>query len=580
MATLCPDIFCQILSHRSSSVPLDRRIPHWLGRAHSTPPSISHLGDLTGKFSYQSTRNSRSLAKHPQPQSQRKTSQYLHRQSNSPVCHQQGPKPVHKSPVRNRGSLLRSTQPKPHSQSVPNLDTPQHKGGFSKQRPSDTFGNIYASCNFPKNCSLERPSLNGSNGRQYQATSVCEPSSGPSRSRAQCLGSQLEPVVPDLLVSILMVHSSHTRKVGGLQGTWGDNPPVAPIREMVSKINETNCECITPGEQLDWLPLLRNTNCLQLLEEVLSFKKGPKVAKQLLQVFWVSSHRQSQSVWKTFQSRLDPNVRAISSPLILEFLIFLSESKHLGPRTILNYKGCLPWPLREAFGMDLNSNDFTLLARSLFHQRPPKPKKVLRWSINTALNTYQSDRFKLQLASQEDLFLKTLFLTALASGNRASELAATIREGIQFDQPSITLPVAPTFLFKNQSLNNPTPPPIEFPSLPSNRDLCPASFLPKYIQDTQNLPHKGFIFIHPKTKAPLKAGRLSYWLARAIETGDPVGGSVHDLRKVGFSCAFARGQDLTKIIKNISWQSSNVFIRAYLVNTLSLPQTHFVGGRT
>ena len=578
----CPDIFLQVLSCRSSSVPLDRRIPRRMGRAHSAPAGFRRLGHRSEGRSYKFTRGQGGLFFHPSPRHQGMPPPPLHRQSGGSICHQQGTLPLSVPPCGGPLSPNPSTRKGSHYQGSPNLQPPKLSGRCPQQGPSPSSGNCPPKRHISKDCPVEGPSSDRPDGHshQHQVATLRQPVSRSRSHSAQCPLPRLEPMVPNLPVPPPVADPAGPGKVRGIQGPRRSSPPMAPIGEVVPPPNETNGEEAPPPPRAAWVRSLRNSNRLQFLEEVLTYKQGPRVASQLLLAFRDSTNRQSQSVWKAFQSWLPPDTTSISSSLVLEFLIFLSESKHLSPRTILNYKGCLAWPLMEAFGLDLNSHDFSLLARSLFLQHPPQRRRVPRWSVDTALTTYQSERFSLHSASQEDLFLKALFLTALASGNRASELAATVRSGVQHDQSSITLPVAPTFLFKNQSLSNPSPPGIVFPSLPSNRNLCPVTFLSHYIHSTETLPHQGFIFIHPKTHAPLKAGRLSYWLARAIQTGDPIGGSGHDLRKVGFSYAFARGLELSEIVKNGSWQSASVFIRNYLICTQPLPCTQFVAGRS
>ena len=117
----------------------------------------------------------------------------------------------------------------------------------------------------------------------------------------------------------------------------------------------------------------------------------------------------------------------------LEFLVFLRDNKKLSPRTILGYRHSLSIPFKEAFEINFADRDFSLLAKAQFHLSPPTQRKLPKWSLNHALETLQTPRFRNNTASMEDLFLKTIFLVAIASGNRCSELAACTREGISFD---------------------------------------------------------------------------------------------------------------------------------------------------
>lgn len=170
--------------------------------------------------------------------------------------------------------------------------------------------------------------------------------------------------------------------------------------------------------------------------------------------------------------------------------------------------------------------------------------------------------------SPTNLVLKTIFLTALASGNRASELAATIREGLIISKDKAVLPTSPDFLFKNKNSQHPRPPDITLPALGRRHSLCPVNALKIYKAKTASLPHNGFLSVNPSSGKPLQAGRFSYWLAKAIKTGDPTATDPagHDIRKFGFSIAHFRGVQPFEILQNEFWHSPNVFIRKYLLS--------------
>ena len=68
---------------------------------------------------------------------------------------------------------------------------------------------------------------------------------------------------------------------------------------------------------------------------------------------------------------------------------------------------------------------------------------------------------------------KTLFLVALAAGNRVSELAALDRAAAQFLTNMAVIPVKQGFLFKNQTATH-NPPNISFPTLPEDKSLFPV----------------------------------------------------------------------------------------------------------
>ncbi len=153
-----------------------------------------------------------------------------------------------------------------------------------------------------------------------------------------------------------------------------------------------------------------------------------------------------------FQQWLPQDISDITEDVILRFLIYLDEVRKLSPNTIMNYRNVLALPLQSAFGVNMSHRSFSLLAKSQFLRRPPPVKKVPTWSIDVALGTFSRTEFNPPEASTEKLLLKVLFLTALATANRASELASTVTEGITVSNGQVTLPVQRYFLKKNQNI--------------------------------------------------------------------------------------------------------------------------------
>ena len=306
----------------------------------------------------------------------------------------------------------------------------------------------------------------------------------------------------------------------------------------------------------------------------------PPYRKKLVTAYRSSTDRQAQSNWKSFRDWLPEHISTITTQTVIEFLMHLEDVKHLNPRTILNYRSRLRLPFQLAFNIDFESEVFSLLARNQFLTNPPQRKKIPEWSVDKVLDLLSTAEFDLRSASPEHLLIKTLFLTALASGNRVSELAATSRQGLDFSDNKVALPTRPDFLFKNQSIKNPLPPAIQFPALGHNNSLCPVAALRNYVAKTSHLPHQGVLFINPTSGKPLAAGRLSYWLVKAIRLADPLTPrpAGHDVRKLGHSIAFARGLDPQDILKNGFWHSPNVFIHIYLTSCSS-PLNKFMAGR-
>jgi integrase len=174
--------------------------------------------------------------------------------------------------------------------------------------------------------------------------------------------------------------------------------------------------------------------------------------------------------------------------------------------------------------------------------------------------------------NQEHRLLKAIFLTALASGNRASELAARKRSSIIFTPNAVTIPVKRGFLFKKQTRDR-LPPEISFPKLPEDVSLCPVENLSSYVASTEDQDHRGHLFLHPVVNKPLSATNVAFWLAKAIKTlAKKKDERAHDLRKLLFPNAWARGVPMSDIVAKAFWSSPNGFIKKYLKEIANPPK--------
>ena len=120
------------------------------------------------------------------------------------------------------------------------------------------------------------------------------------------------------------------------------------------------------------------------------------------------------------------------------------------------YRNALHLPLLHGFNINTKDQEFSLLSRAQFINNPPQQRLVPTWDPTTVLSMLDLLQFHNSSASPADLFAKTLFSVALATGNRVSELAALSRCAVSFTQDlsKVVIPVKLGFLFKNQSVLN------------------------------------------------------------------------------------------------------------------------------
>ena len=314
------------------------------------------------------------------------------------------------------------------------------------------------------------------------------------------------------------------------------------------------------------------------VESMYSAQVGPIVSKRLSAAFRSSTLSNYEGCWKTFQAFIrDRPDEDISLSLVTSFLDYLFETKGLGAKTVLGYRVALSEPLRLGFNLDLSSDIFKKLARAQFLARPPSKKLVPNWDVSPILEKLASNDFRSETCSLENLLTKSIFLVALATGNRASELAAIDRHAVSFRQQELTLllPVRPNFLFKNQTMNR-SPPNIQISRFPDvEPELCPVTTLQAYLRRTREALGSA-LFVHPSTGRNLQRPSISLRITSFI--ADVCPGSLprmHDVRKMAASLAWTRGVPPGDIVSSVFWSSSNVFIKHYLFKAV-MPSRNFV----
>ena len=167
-----------------------------------------------------------------------------------------------------------------------------------------------------------------------------------------------------------------------------------------------------------------------------------------------------ESKWKLFtnwcSSRKINSVQATVQQ-VADFLLE-KHSGGLAPSTLEGYRTAIANTLKHTSGIDLSSSEHLSALLKNFKQKGLKTRNpVPQWSLSLVLQKLRGAPFEpMDKASIKWVTLKTVFLLALASGKRRSELHAIERNGISWpeDKNSVTLRVSPSFVAKTQISTN------------------------------------------------------------------------------------------------------------------------------
>ena len=394
------------------------------------------------------------------------------------------------------------------------------------------------------NCLLGRSSPGGPPGLAAQLPSATV---GVSLSSPGCSGLQLSQYRLEWLRQHLCVPSgrsdpdsaaTHPRlqrspRPGGSMGPTGSLVALSPPAGQRSPPSADDpVPVLRPRPGLPQVGDLRSLDRLSFLRRALLASRPAAVVDTLLASYRPYSQRQQEVAWTAFRRWLPLDRSTITKDDVLAFLQYLFSSKFLAPTTILNYRVALQWHLEEAFSVNFSHPDFSRFATGLFHLRPPIAPVIPQWNLSAVICFYE--QVDSNTCPFRFLLLKTLCLTALASGNRCSELAHISRRAIVDQGSSITLPLLPRFYIKTGRLLAIL---LLFLSLPFliHPSACrdPRVFLCR----TATWNHRDFLFVNPVSHASLVASRINYWLIQVILAAD-LGNSVvraHDIRKFAFS---------------------------------------------
>ena len=283
------------------------------------------------------------------------------------------------------------------------------------------------------------------------------------------------------------------------------------------------------------------------------------------------------------------DVRAPPLKAIADFLLYLFQVRKLQPGTIEGYRSAIADKLGSVPINISRDENLTRLLDSFHRDRPKGRRGIPSWNLSLVLHQLTKAPFEpLKEASLKHLTFKTVFLLALGSGKRRSEIHAWLHKNIrhQADWSKVSLYPSPSFLSKNQLAKEgpdsvapvviPALAPTVDKSLKGDRSLCPVRALRYYFDRTSDLRQsKELVFVSFKKgfDKDISPATVSSWIKRTVilcyELSDQQALSLHqvkahDVRAFAASKAFQSGISLDQILSACHWKSHNTFIQFYL----------------
>ena len=272
-----------------------------------------------------------------------------------------------------------------------------------------------------------------------------------------------------------------------------------------------------------------------------------------------------EAKWTIFTKWCDANQVDFRSPpvnSVADFLMHLFEDKKLQPSTIDGYRSAIADNLGNTTVNISKDDNLTRLLESFHRDRPKGRRGIPSWNLSLVLHQLTKAPFEpLREASLKHLTFKTVFLLALGSGKRRSEIHAWQHKNIrhQSDWTKVSLFPSPSFLSKNQLAKDgpesvapvviPALAPTLDKSLKSDRSLCPVRALCYYLDRIYSWIRQTVILCY----------ELSDQQAHTLHQV-----KAHDVRAFAASKAFQSGVSLEQILSACHWKSHNTFTQFYL----------------
>ena len=269
--------------------------------------------------------------------------------------------------------------------------------------------------------------------------------------------------------------------------------------------------------------------------------------------------------------------RSASISRIADFLIALFD-KGRSISTLRGYRSAIAAVHYDGVSVS-NSSSLANLLKALFVQRPPARKLLPSWSLPAVLEALSKPPFEpLAEASLRNVTVKTVFLVAIASGQRRSALhALSAAPGhIRWEPGGVRLLPNPTYIAKNQTASSG---PVEIfikplsslSSVAEDKVWCPVRALKYYWHRTKGKRSGDQLFVISREPfSPASRDTISNWIVTAIQAAGPAAlapGNVphaHDTRSISTSWALFNGVSIEEIHRAAYWRSPNSFISFYL----------------
>ena len=317
---------------------------------------------------------------------------------------------------------------------------------------------------------------------------------------------------------------------------------------------------------------------------------SPKKFSAKVERYILGSRRQSTrkmydarfGIYKSWctSRKISPYKTSVSQ--VADFLVYLHEDRQCKAGTIAGYRSAIA-SIHQGWQNSTVSNnaDLSKLIKGIFNTSPNIKPLLPNWDLPTVVWALCDFPFEpINSAEMKYVTWKTVFLVALASASRVSEIQALSvgKSHLRYETGGIRLLPNIQFLAKTQRLGKPWTPVFipEFNQFATDsRDLllCPCRAIRMYIRRTENIRSVSeclFLTYQPGQSRPASKSTISRWTVSLIkfvyerhnERLDSV--RAHDTRRLATSWALFNGASVQEIMQAAHWVNESTFTSFYM----------------
>ena len=288
------------------------------------------------------------------------------------------------------------------------------------------------------------------------------------------------------------------------------------------------------------------------------------------------------SKWKLFigfakTQKFEPTLATPAQ--LAKFLTFLFDERKVKPSTIKGYRAAIGHILRLATGYDPGEDQIIkTLIRSFERQKPTIRNDTPSWDVALVLDAWANtdgDTMPIKL-----LQTKTIFLLALASGARRSEIWALNHKvkAKQTEPQHILIPFDEQYVFKTQFTRQVKSKKGRFmvvQPLPDghSKNICPMITTIQWVKRTRTIRQASQTALFfpidsntPVTTKQMISGQVVKaikWAYQQKETPKPTNIKAHDVRGIAATLRVSAGQSIDDVLEAGDWTTPITYFKHY-----------------